>query len=105
MFNGIIALFTSGAIFNPFVLLGIFSGAFAVIKLKPEEIRSLFCYPEFYGVVAFLAAVYTVIFAKIYKDGGIEIDWKATTQRIVGNFIRYFLGFVLTMAFIVILAF
>lgn len=105
MFKGIIALFTSGAIFNPFVLLGIFSGAFAVIKLKSETIRSLFGYPEFYGAVAFLAVVYTVIFAKVYKDGGIETDWKATTMRMVGNFVRYFLSFVLTMSFIVMLSF
>lgn len=105
MFKGIIALFTSGAIFNPFVLLGIFSGAFAVIKLAPETIRSLFGYPQFYGVVAFLSAVYTAVFAKIYKDGGVDVDWKATALRMAGNFVRYFLSFVLTMSFIVLLSF
>lgn len=105
MFKGIISLFTSGAIFNPFVLLGIFSGAFAVIKLEPETIRNLFVYPEFYGAVAFAAAGYTIIFAKVYKDGGIEVDWKATTIRAAGNFARYFLSFVLTMSFIVMLSF
>lgn len=105
MIKGLIALFTSGAIFNPFVLFGVISGSFAVIKLEPEAIRSLFGYPQFYGVIAFLAVGYTVLFAKVYKDGGIEIDWSATAGRIVWNFVRYFLSFILTMSFIVMLSF
>lgn len=105
MIKGIIALFTSGAIFNPFVLLGVFSGAFAIIKLDPETIKSLFGYPQFYGAVAFLSAIYTTLCAKVYKEGGIEVDWPATSGRIVWNFVRYFIAFVLTMSFIVMMSF
>lgn len=105
MIKGLIALFTSGTIFNPFVLLGVFSGAFAVVKLDPETIRGLFGYFQFYGAVAFLAVVYTALFAKVYKEGGIETDWPATSMRMAANFIRYFVAFVLAMSFIVMMSF
>lgn len=105
MIKGLIALFTSGAIFNPLVLLGVFSGIFAITRLKPEVIRDLFGDFHFYGAVAFIAAIYTVLFAKIYKEGGEEVDWAATSGRIVWNFVKYFLAFILSMSFIMMISF
>ena len=100
MFKGLIALFTSGVIFSPLVLLGVISGFFAIIKMTPEAIADLFGDFHFYGAVAFVAAGYTLIFAKIYKEGGIDVDWPATIGRIVWNFVRYFIAFVLSMSFV-----
>lgn len=105
MIKGLISLFTSGAIFNPMLLLGVISGAFAIIKLPPETIRDLFGDYHFYAAIAFLAVVYTALFAKIYKEGGEDIDWPATAGRMVWNFVKYFIAFVLTMSFIVMLSF
>ncbi len=105
MIKGIIALFTSGAIFNPFVLLGIISGVWALLNLKPEEIRGLFANIHFYTAIALAAVVYTFIFAKIYKEGGEDIDWSATCGRAVWNFAKYFLAFVLSMSFVTMISF
>lgn len=105
MIKGLIALFTTGAIFNPFVLLGIITGVFAIIKLEPDTIKALFGYVQFYGIIAFLAVIYTAVFSKVYQDGGIEIDWRATIGRMVLNFVRYFISFVLSMSFIMMIGF
>ena len=105
MIKGLISLFTTGAIFNPLVILGIISGFFAVIKLQPETIRELFGDYHFYGVIAVVAVLYTVVVAKIYKEGGIEIDWPATLGKALWNFVKYFIAFVLSMSFLMMIAF
>ena len=105
MFKGLISLFTTGAIFNPLVILGIVSGFWAVIKMHPDAICELFGNYHFYLLVAVVAFVYTIIFAKIYKEGGIDIDWGATIGRAVWNFVKYFIAFVLSMSFLVMISF
>lgn len=105
MFKGLVSLFTTGAIFNPLVILGIISGFFAIIKLQPDTIRELFGNYHFYLLVAVVAFLYTIIFAKIYKEGGIEIDWGETIGRAIWNFIKYFIAFVLSMSFLVMISF
>ncbi len=104
MFRGIIALFTSGVILNPLVLLGIFSGFYAMIKLETGTIIGLFGDMRFYAVIACIAAVYTLVFAKIYQEGGLNVDWPATSARILWNFVRYFISFVLSMSFIMMIS-
>ena len=105
MFKGLIALFTSGAIFNPLVILGIISGFFAIIKLSPEEIRDLFGDYHFYALIAILSFLYTTVFAKIYKEGGFEVDWGSTLGLVLWNFVKYFIAFVLSMSFVVLIGF
>ncbi len=105
MFKGIIALFTSGAIFNPLVLLGIISGFAAVIKLEPEQIRDFCTDSRWYLLVAVVALGYTLIFAKIYKEGGDEIDWSSTLGLAVWNFVKYFISFFLSMSFVMLVSF
>lgn len=105
MFKGLAALFTTGAIFNPLVILGIISGFAAIIKLQPETIRALFYDYHFYGAIAVVAFLYTVVFAKIYKEGGIDVDWSATLGRAVWNFVKYFIAFILSMSFLVMISF
>ena len=100
MVKGLIALFTSGAIFHPMILLGIVSGIIGYAKLDAEEVRSLAGEPLFYAVVFFGVGVYTVVFAKIYKNGGSCIDWNATLWNVVPNALRYVAAVALTMSFI-----
>ena len=104
MIKGLISLFTSGIIFTPMVLLGVISGAYAVINMSPEDIRSLMSNPLFYAGVFGVAAVYTFVFAKIYTEGGISIDWTSTGLRVIWNFVRYLMAFVLTMSFVVMIS-
>ncbi|MBE6453282.1 MAG: hypothetical protein E7017_00135 [Alphaproteobacteria bacterium] len=104
MFKGIIALFTSGIIFNPFVMMGIGCGVWAIINLPPEDIRTLFLDCRLYIIVAIVAVIYTFLFAKIYKQGGRYIDWNSTMWLAVWNFVRYFISFVLAMSFVTMIS-
>lgn len=104
MIKGIIALFTSGAIFNPLVLAGVVSGSWCIIKLHPEQIRGLFLMPHFYGFVALVALLYTVLFAKIYQHGGVKVDLTATLGVAVWNFAKYFIAFILSMSFVMMIS-
>ena len=104
MFKGLIALFTSGVIFSPFVLFGVFSGFFAMFKMTPEAIAGLFGDFRFYGAVAVAAVVWTLMFAKVYREGGVDVDWSATAGKIVWNFVRYVIAFDLSMAFVMMIS-
>ena len=46
MLKGIFSLFTSGLIFNPFVLMGVVGGSWCYFTMEPNEIRSLFLKKE-----------------------------------------------------------
>ena len=100
MFKGIISLFTSGIIFNPFVLLGIISGSWCYLNMEPNDIRNLFYKEEFYIGIAVLAFFYVTFFSKIYKTGGRYLDWSAMFMRMIANFARFFISFLLVMPFI-----
>ena len=104
MIKGLIALFTSGVIFSPMVLLGIISGAYCVVRLSPEQIRSLFIDARFYIAVVALSFIYTAFFSRVYDDGGESVDWMATFIKMIQNTIRYFLAFILSMSFIMMIS-
>lgn len=104
MIKGLVALFTSGIIFNPMVLFGVISGAYTIVNKTPEEIRALFLTPFFYAVIAGISVGYTIIFARVYKIGGVHIDWFATSGSTIWNFIRYFIAFVLSMSFVIMIS-
>ena len=104
MIKGLIALFTSGIIFNPMVLIGVISGSYTIINLKPEEIRLLMINANFYMAVCVLAFLYTFIFARVYKTGGVNVDWGATTGLFVWNFVRFLISFVLSMSFVTMIS-
>ena len=100
MIKGLIALFTSGIIFNPMILLGIVSGSYTILSFAPEEIRQLMLNSDFYLVICIVAACYTFIFARVYKTGGLRVDWCTTTGVFFWNCIRYLIAFVLSMSFV-----
>ena len=104
MIKGLLALFTSGLIFSPMVLLGVVSGAWTIVNLSPDDIRNLFFDIRFYVVVAILAVLFTILFAKVYKTGGTSIDWTATVAKMFWNFVKYFIAFVLSMSFVTMIS-
>ena len=104
MIKGLIALFTSGIIFSPMVLLGVIAGACAILMLSSEALRGLFSDYHFYALAAFLSAVWTFGFSKIYQEGGVDVDWQATSWRAVWNFVRFLISFVLAMCFVVLIS-
>lgn len=99
MIKGLIALFTSGIIFNPLVLFGIISGFWCITHKEPNEIRELFFDMRLYAFVAICAMVYTFVFAKIYNGETMKVDIKSTVGLAVWNFAKYFIAFILSMSF------
>ena len=104
MIKGLIALFTSGIIFSPMVLLGIVSGSYCIVRLSPEQIRSLFLDARFYAVVVGVSVINTVVFDKVYQDSGEDVDWLSTFMKMIWNTVRYFIAFVLSLSFVMMIS-
>lgn len=100
MFKGFISLFTTGIIFNPFVLLGIILGSLCYFNMELNEIRNLFLRKDFFAVVVALASIFVLIFSKRYVYGGKQFDWWAMFLIVVGNVVKFYISFVLVMSFI-----
>ena len=105
MFKGIIALFTSGVFFHPMVLSGIIAAVAAMVKLQNDEIYTILRASYLYICGGVLALVYTFCFAKIYKEGGAEVDVFATFLRAIANTVRFLLAFILTFSFAIMMSF
>ena len=100
MFKGIISLFTSGLIFNPFVLSGIVLGAWCYTSMSPEEIREIFFKDEYYALVVVASIVYVLSFSRVYNRGGYSLDWGAMIMKMLANVVRFIISFALVMSFI-----
>lgn len=105
MFKGIIALFTSGLFFHPMVLTGILSAVLVCLKWQDEEIYSILRTSYLYIIILVWALIYTFTFAKIYKEGGTEINRLATFARAIANAIKFTIAFILTFSFMLLMAF
>ncbi|MBE6444645.1 MAG: hypothetical protein E7019_01105 [Alphaproteobacteria bacterium] len=105
MIKGIISLFTSGTIFNPMILLGIICGIISINKFEPEQIKSVFYSPNIYVLVGFASFLYTFIFKREYKENSIDLNYAAMLFTIFGGIIKFFLAYVLSMSFVIMIGF
>jgi len=105
MFKGIIALFTSGLFFHPMVLGGIVAAVAVCLNWNSDEIYEILKTSYVYIAMFAIAVCYTFTFAKIYKEGGGEIDRLATFGRALANAVRLILAFVLTFSFMMMMSF
>lgn len=105
MIKGIMALFTSGAILNPMVLLGIFLAVYCMIKLDAAQMRELFGNYQLYALAALISFAHVFLFKKVYKDDGINLDYAAMIFAALGGIIKFVLACGLTISFIVMLSF
>lgn len=101
MLKGIVALFTSGLFFHPMVLSAIALGIWVSSQFKSEEIYEALRFSYFYIAAVVWAFAYTFLFAKVYKEGGVEVDKLATFFKGIGNTIKFIAAFFLTLAFMV----
>lgn len=105
MFKGIIALFTTGMIFHPMVLGGIILAVVFRLCWDNEEIYSILRTSYLYIGIFVLAFAYTFRFAKVYKEGGEEVNQLATFIRTFGNAVRFTLAFILSYLFMMLMIF
>lgn len=100
MISGLKALFTSGVILHPMVLLGIFAGGVFTYKFDLDTIVSIFSYYDYYMVAASIAFLYTIFFDMMYKPRGYQVDWKGTMGRVFGSFVKLVLANFLSISFL-----
>ncbi len=105
MIRGIISLFTSGAIFNPMVLLGIICGIGSIIRLDADEIRSLVSDYHFYLLIALVSFGYVFGFKKEYKEGGIDLNYAAMMFTAIWGIVKFILAYFLSMSFVFMISF
>lgn len=104
MIKGILALFTSGAILNPMVLLGILTGIMFYLYLNAEQIMALYADYRFYLLTVLIAFVYNFLFKKVYQDGGYNLDVGTTLLHVVGSTFKIVISSILMISFISMLS-
>jgi hypothetical protein len=105
MIKGIIALFTSGAMFNPMVILGILGGFAAMGFLDSDQLYALYTNPTLYLCMILVAGAYVVCCRRVYYRGGVDVDWGQTALSVVGHFLRLVVSFIFSMLFVYSISF
>lgn len=100
MLKGIQALFTSGILLDPFVLLGLVLGGFCYFGLSYDQITMIYLDYRFYALVLMLAIIYNFAFRPVYHRGGVTIDTKRTAASVVSSVLKFVMSSLLMMAFI-----
>ena len=105
MINNFLKLFTSGAIFNPLVMMGIALGLYCQFSLTAEQISSLFFNYKLYIFAVFASILFVVFFKKIYKDNRGNLDVSAMIGLIIWNSVKFVLSALLTISFVILISF
>lgn len=105
MIKGIISLFTSGAIFNPLVLMGLALGVYCQSSLKPEEIKATFLDYRIYLVALLVSFIMVVFFKPIYKMGGCQKDVAAMMAMIIWGVLKFTFSALFMLSFIALISF
>lgn len=105
MFKGIAALFSSGTIWNPMVLIGVIFGIWLGIKFNGDQITVIYENYRLYVLALIIAAIYNFGFKRIYKDGGDELDVGAMLGHVVTSILKLVFSSLLAIAFVVLISF
>ncbi len=105
MFKGLAALFTSGIIFNPMVLMGVILGFYCSFTLEAEQIYQLFGNYHFYFVILAISIIYHFSFKKVYKGDYEGLDYSAMVWQIIGDVFKFVFATVLSICFLLMISF
>lgn len=105
MIKGILALFKTGVIFNPFVLTGVLCGFVLVARLDAEGIRAFYLNYHVYLLLFLLGAGYNFMFKKEYKDNGDDIDYTAMFGKSLLCVVKFIFSSIMAIAFVGLLSF
>lgn len=98
MFRGLIALFSSGAILNPMVLIGLTIGVILNMIMPYEEIFNVYGDWRIYVLSLFIASIYIILFQQAYKNIGKEL--LETTLIIIGAALKIVFSSFLMISFV-----
>lgn len=105
MIKGILALFRSGLILNPMVLLGIILGFWAMSSLEGDMLRAFYTSPYVYLLMLLVASLYVYFFKRTYNPRTYTTNWPATVQTMIGAFLTFVFSFVMSMLFVMVVSF
>ena len=100
LFKGIVALFTSGILFNPMILTGIISGVVIMNITDGPSLHQMLTSLHFYMLFLLIAAFFTYAAKRVYYPGGSKINWKATALEIFAQFITLISTVIFTCLFL-----
>lgn len=97
MLKGLIALFTTGVIFNPAVSLGGLLGILAYVFFDGAQLKIIYTHYQLYLLFFIFSAIYVYFLRPIFKDNGRDTDWKATITSMIKETILMSFCFVMGM--------
>ena len=86
MFKGLLALFTTGLIFRPMLLLGGLIGIIAYIKLNGDQLKILYTDWHLYALFVLISSLYAYFFQRTYWQNTYQTDWKETSKTMFSEF-------------------
>lgn len=105
MIKGFLALFRSGVIFDPFVLLGVVMGIFMAFTPNKEAVEALLKQESFYLLILLLAFLYNWFVKKLYKDDGVSPDYLRMGWNVFASFAKFILACVFSFLSVMALFF
>lgn len=100
MIKGFLALFRSGIIFDPFVLLGVIMGIFTAMTPNKEAVEALYKQDSFYLLILLLSFLYNYLVKKVYKDDGDHLDYLRMGWNIFMSLVKFVLACTFSIMFI-----
>lgn len=97
MLKGLIALFTTGLILNPCLLLGGLLGIISYVGLSDEHLKALYLSYQLYLLFLLFSFGFVYFFKKTLKDNEIDIDWIATSKTVFSQFLLMSFSFIMGM--------
>lgn len=94
MLKGFLALFTTGLIFKPMVLLGGIIGIISYIALNSDVLKLLYTDYHIYALFLLIACLYAYFFKKTYQDNSYATDWGETIKTMFYEFFCLSLSFI-----------
>ena len=95
MIKGFLALFTTGLIFKPMLLLGGVIGIVSYVTMSGEQLKILYTDWRLYVLFFIISGLYTFFFKKTYIENADRIDRIETSKTALGEF------FVLSFSFVI----
>lgn len=100
MIRGILALFRSGIIFDPFVLFGVLSGLVFAMSPNKEMVEQILSQNSFYLLILLLGALYNFFVKRVYKDDGDTVDYLRVGWNTLMSLVKYVLSCAFAMMFV-----
>ena len=100
MISSIFSLIVRTIILNPMALLGIFVAVFGWYHESPAVLIAYAKRPITYAVLFAIALLHSLLFGHVYYVNSKKINWLATIQSSIGQFMTIIVATALTVAII-----